>query len=111
MTRARETRSHLFSRSSACCGSGRRDVKTPKTCARTRSSRYLGCYAEPHPLTPNKPPEWSIPLRDHDHVSQERHRITAQVQSTWFPVIDRNPRKFLLASTEPLGLTSFPKHS
>ena len=43
----------------------------------------------------DKPIEWNIPLRDHDHVFLKGHRIMVQVQSTWFPVIDRNPQKFV----------------
>jgi putative CocE/NonD family hydrolase len=60
-----------------------------------RRGRYLESYEKPQPLTPNKPTEWNIPLRDHDHVFLKRHRIMVQIQSTWFPVIDRNPQKFV----------------
>jgi putative CocE/NonD family hydrolase len=60
-----------------------------------RRGRYLTSYEKPHPLTPNKPIEWNIPLRDHDHVFLMGHRIMVQIQSTWFPVIDRNPQKFV----------------
>jgi predicted acyl esterase len=34
-------------------------------------------------------------LRDKCHCFLKGHRIMVQVQSTWFPVIDRNPQKFL----------------
>jgi uncharacterized protein len=60
-----------------------------------RRGRYLTSYEKPHPLTANKPAEWNIPLRDHDHVFLKGHRIMVQIQSTWFPVIDRNPQKFV----------------
>ena len=60
-----------------------------------RRGRYLESYEKPQPLAPNKPTEWEIPLRDHDHVFLKGHRIMVQVQSTWFPVIDRNPQKFV----------------
>jgi uncharacterized protein len=60
-----------------------------------RRGRYLKSYEKPSPLTVNKPTEWNIPLRDHDHVFLKGHRIMVQVQSTWFPVIDRNPQKFV----------------
>jgi hypothetical protein len=36
-----------------------------------------------------------VSLRDHDHVFLKGHRIMVQIQSTWFPVIDRNPQKFV----------------
>jgi uncharacterized protein len=60
-----------------------------------RRGRYLKSYEHPAPLTPNQPIEWNVPLRDHDHVFLKGHRIMVQIQSTWFPVIDRNPQKFV----------------
>ena len=60
-----------------------------------KRGRFNQGYDAPHPLVANKPIEWSIPLRDHDHVFLKGHRIMAQVQSTWFPAIDRNPQKFV----------------
>jgi len=60
-----------------------------------RRGRYLASFEQPHPLTPNKPAEWQIPLRDRDHVFLKGHRIMVQIQSTWFPVIDRNPQEFV----------------
>jgi hypothetical protein len=60
-----------------------------------RRGRYLHNYEHPQSLTPNKPIEWNIPLRDHDHVFLKGHRLMVQIQSTWFPIIDRNPQKFV----------------
>jgi len=60
-----------------------------------RRGRYLRSYENPQPLTANQPTLWSVPLRDHDHVFLKSHRIMVQIQSTWFPVIDRNPQKFV----------------
>jgi len=60
-----------------------------------RRGRYLTSFEHPYPLAPNKPTEWQIPLRDRDHVFLKGHRIMVQIQSTWFPVIDRNPQKFV----------------
>ena len=60
-----------------------------------RRGRYLESFEQPHPLTPNQPTEWNVSLRDHDHVFLKGHRIMVQIQSTWFPVIDRNPQKFV----------------
>jgi uncharacterized protein len=60
-----------------------------------RRGRYLTSYEKPHALVPNKPTEWKVPLRDHDHVFLKGHRIMVQIQSTWFPIIDRNPQKFV----------------
>jgi uncharacterized protein len=60
-----------------------------------RRGRYNSSYERPQPLVPNTPVEWKIPLRDHDHVFLKGHRLMVQVQSTWFPVIDRNPQRFV----------------
>jgi putative CocE/NonD family hydrolase len=60
-----------------------------------RRGRFNASFEAPRALTPNAPVEWAVPLRDHDHVFLKRHRIMVQVQSTWFPLIDRNPQKFV----------------
>jgi putative CocE/NonD family hydrolase len=60
-----------------------------------RRGRYLTSYEHAQPLTPNRPIPWKIPLRDRDHVFLKGHRLMVQVQSTWFPLIDRNPQKFV----------------
>jgi uncharacterized protein len=60
-----------------------------------RRGRYNQSYEHPAPLAAGKPTQFTIPLRDHDHVFRKGHRIMVQVQSTWFPLIDRNPQKFV----------------
>jgi putative CocE/NonD family hydrolase len=60
-----------------------------------RRGRYLASFEHPQALVANTPRLWHIPLRDHDHVFLKRHRIMVQVQSTWFPIIDRNPQQFV----------------
>jgi putative CocE/NonD family hydrolase len=59
-----------------------------------RRGRFLDGFETPHALTPNTPRLWSVPLRDRDHVFLKGHRIMVQIQSTWFPLIDRNPQTF-----------------
>jgi predicted acyl esterase len=59
-----------------------------------RRGRYLGSFERPAALPPLEPVRWDIPMRDHDHVFRKGHRIMVQVQSSWFPVIDRNPQTF-----------------
>jgi uncharacterized protein len=60
-----------------------------------KRGRYNRSYEHPGPLPPNQPVRWSVPLRDHDHVFLRGHRLMVQVQSTWFPLIDRNPQRFV----------------
>lgn len=60
-----------------------------------RRGRYNESYEAPRALVAGEPTKFVIPLRDHDHVFLRGHRIMVQVQSSWFPVIDRNPQRFV----------------
>jgi putative CocE/NonD family hydrolase len=60
-----------------------------------RRGRYNKSYEHPEPLPASEPVRFEVPLREHDHVFLKGHRLMVQVQSTWFPVIDRNPQKFV----------------
>jgi uncharacterized protein len=60
-----------------------------------RRGRYNASYEHPKALVPDKPIEWKVSLRDRDHVFLKGHRLMVQIQSTWFPAIDRNPQKFV----------------
>ena len=60
-----------------------------------RRGRFLASDTNPQPLVPGKVTAWDVPLRDHDHVFRKGHRIMVQVQSSWFPMIDRNPQTFV----------------
>jgi putative CocE/NonD family hydrolase len=57
--------------------------------------RYNKGFEQPAPLVPNAVVEYTIPFPANDHAFQTGHRIMVQVQSTWFPVIDRNPQRFV----------------
>ncbi|HEV2492868.1 MAG TPA: CocE/NonD family hydrolase [Terriglobia bacterium] len=58
-------------------------------------ARFRKSFVKPEPLTPNQVYEYSIDLYTNNHAFLKGHRIMVQVQSTWFPVIDRNPQKFV----------------
>lgn len=60
-----------------------------------RRGRWLKSFEQASPLVPNQVVAWDVPLRDHDHVFKKGHRLMVQVQSSWFPVIDRNPQTFV----------------
>jgi uncharacterized protein len=60
-----------------------------------RRGRYLKGYEHATPLKAGEAVAWDFPLRDRDHVFLKGHRVMVQVQSTWFPLIDRNPQKFV----------------
>jgi len=57
--------------------------------------RYRNSYEKPEPLVPGQITPFSIDLHTADHVFKKGHRIMVQVQSTWFPLYDRNPQKFV----------------
>ncbi len=57
--------------------------------------RYRNRLEAPEPITPDQVTEYKIDLHPTDHVFLKGHRIMVQVQSTWFPVYDRNPQKFV----------------
>ena len=57
--------------------------------------RYRESLSHPAPLTPNKPLSYTFFLPATDHVFLPGHRIMVQIQSSWFPVYDRNPQTFV----------------
>ncbi|HYA78798.1 MAG TPA: CocE/NonD family hydrolase C-terminal non-catalytic domain-containing protein [Candidatus Bathyarchaeia archaeon] len=59
------------------------------------SGRYWKSYETPEPLTAEKITPFTFSLHTADHVFKKGHRIMVQVQSTWFPLYDRNPQKFV----------------
>ncbi len=58
-------------------------------------AKYRSSYTHPEPLVPNQPTRIEFDLRDRYHRFLKGHRIMVQIQSSWFPVIDRNPQQFL----------------
>jgi uncharacterized protein len=57
--------------------------------------RYRESFEKAKPLTPNTPLEYKINMRGNDYTFRKGHRIMVQVQSSWFPLYDRNPQKFV----------------
>ena len=58
-------------------------------------ARFRESYSTPKPFVPGKAEkiEWKLP--DVNHSFRKGHRLMIQVQSTWFPLVDRNPQKFV----------------
>jgi hypothetical protein len=57
--------------------------------------RYRTDPANPQPLTPNAPLTYEFALPNVDYVVEPGHRLMVQVQSSWFPLYDRNPQTFV----------------
>jgi len=57
--------------------------------------RFRNSYERPEPFVPHQPTEVAFELQDVLHTFATGHRIMVQVQSTWFPFIDRNPQTYV----------------
>ncbi len=57
--------------------------------------RFRKSLSDPAPLIPGMPEEFVIDLHDINHTFKTGHQIMMQIQSTWFPLIDRNPQKYV----------------
>jgi hypothetical protein len=57
--------------------------------------RYLESFEKPIPLRPNSIHEYRFSLHDVDHVFKAGHTVMVEIQSTWFPLYDRNPQTFV----------------
>jgi len=57
--------------------------------------KYRNSFSKPEPFVPGKITLVNFELQDVLHTFKKGHRLMVQVQSTWFPLIDRNPQKFM----------------
>ena len=57
--------------------------------------RYLSGFDKPTPLRSGSVHEYKYSLHDVDHVFKAGHTVLVEVQSTWFPLYDRNPQTFV----------------
>jgi len=57
--------------------------------------RYRESFETPSPLAPDTPLSYRFALPTANHVFRPGHRIMVQVQSSWFPLYDRNPQTFV----------------
>jgi putative CocE/NonD family hydrolase len=58
-------------------------------------AKFRNSWETPEPLTPGKVTELSFRMQDVNHTFLKGHRIMVQIQSSWFPLIDRNPQVFM----------------
>jgi putative CocE/NonD family hydrolase len=57
--------------------------------------RFRDSYERPKPFVPGEVTEIDLPLQDVLHTFKAGHRVMVQIQSTWFPLFDRNPQTFV----------------
>jgi putative CocE/NonD family hydrolase len=58
-------------------------------------ARFKSSFEKPEALTPGQPTRLKFELLDVLHRFKKGHRLMIQIQSTWFPLVDRNPQKFV----------------
>ena len=58
-------------------------------------AKFRTSWETPTPLVPGKLTEVDFEMPDLDHTFRQGHRIMVQVQSSWFPLVDRNPQTFV----------------
>jgi putative CocE/NonD family hydrolase len=57
--------------------------------------KFRNGFDKPEPFTPGEPTTVKFTLNDICHSFRPGHKLMVQVQSTWFPLVDRNPQKFV----------------
>ncbi|MGI8582880.1 MAG: CocE/NonD family hydrolase, partial [Chitinophagaceae bacterium] len=63
--------------------------------AEVMRGKFRNSYEKPEPFSPNKISEVKFALNDVAHTFKKGHKIMVQVQSSWFPLVDINPQKFM----------------
>ena len=58
-------------------------------------ARFRDSFEHPEALMPDRVYDYAIDIHSADHAFERGHRIMLQIQSTWFPLIDRNPQTFV----------------
>ena len=58
-------------------------------------AKFRNDYRSPEPLVPGEVARVQFDMPDVAHTFKKGHRIMVQVQSSWFPLVDRNPQKFV----------------
>jgi hypothetical protein len=57
--------------------------------------KFRNSYEKPEPFEPGQPTRVAFTLQDVFHTFRPGHKVMVQVQSTWFPLADRNPQTFV----------------
>jgi uncharacterized protein len=56
--------------------------------------KFRNSFEKPEPFEPNQPARVRFTMPDTYHCFRSGHKIMVQIQSSWFPLVDRNPQKF-----------------
>jgi putative CocE/NonD family hydrolase len=58
-------------------------------------AKFRNSFTKPEPLVPNEVTEVKFDMQDAAHTFRKGHKMMVQIQSPWFPLVDRNPQKFV----------------
>ena len=58
-------------------------------------AKFRNSMSKPEPMVPNQPTKLTFTLGDKYHTFLKGHRLMVQIQSSWFPMFDRNPQTFV----------------
>jgi predicted acyl esterase len=58
-------------------------------------AKFRNSMSRPEPMVPGQPTKLTFTLGDKYHTFLKRHRVMVQIQSSWFPMFDRNPQTFV----------------
>lgn len=58
-------------------------------------AKYRNSFSKPEPMKPGEVTEVKFDMQDAAHTFKKGHKIMVQVQSSWFPLVDRNPQTFV----------------
>ncbi|MGA0559928.1 CocE/NonD family hydrolase [Larkinella sp. VNQ87] len=58
-------------------------------------AKFRNSFSKPEPLKPGEVTEVKFDMQDAAHTFKKGHKLMVQVQSSWFPLVDRNPQKFM----------------
>lgn len=57
--------------------------------------KFRNSFEKPEPFIPNQITDVNFEINDINHTIKKGHRLMIQIQSTWFPLVDRNPQQFI----------------
>lgn len=63
--------------------------------AEVMRGKYRKSFSAPEPFVPGRPTNIKFNMNDVAHTFLKGHKIMVQIQSSWFPLVDRNPQQFL----------------
>ena len=63
--------------------------------ANAMRARFRTSFERPRAMIPSEPTKLDFEMNDINHAFRAGHRIMVQIQSTWFPIMDRNTQTFV----------------